>query len=101
MVWRPGGRARCCTGEGWLYLATAVDPATWMVTGWQLADHMRTSLVTSALDMAVNRGHAQPGAIFSAPREQLRRSAMAGSLIWVSPLAVPCCRSCRRPDGPR
>jgi putative transposase len=52
------------TGEGWLYLATVIDLATRMVTGWQLADHMRTSLVTDALDMAATHGHAQPGAIF-------------------------------------
>jgi transposase InsO family protein len=52
------------TGEGWLYLATVIDLATRMVTGWQLATHMRTSLVTDALDMAITHGHAQPGAIF-------------------------------------
>ena len=52
------------TGEGWLYLATVIDLATKMVTGWQLADHMRTSLVTDALAMAVTHGHVSPGAIF-------------------------------------
>ena len=52
------------TGEGWLYLATVIDLATRMVTGWQLADHMRTSLVTDALDMAITHGHVQPGAVF-------------------------------------
>jgi transposase InsO family protein len=52
------------TGEGWLYLATVIDLATRMVTGWQLADHMRTSLVADALDMAITHGHAQPGAVF-------------------------------------
>jgi transposase InsO family protein len=52
------------TGEGWLYLATVIDLAAKMVTGWQLADHMRTSLVTDALDMAVTHGHFEPGAIF-------------------------------------
>jgi putative transposase len=52
------------TGEGWLYLATVIDLATRMVTGWQLADHMRTSLVTDALAMAITHGQVQPGAIF-------------------------------------
>jgi putative transposase len=52
------------TGEGWLYLATVIDLATKMVTGWQLATHMRTSLVTDALAMAITHGHVQPGAIF-------------------------------------
>ena len=48
------------TGEGWLYLATVIDLATKMVTGWQLAEHMRTSLVTDALAMAITHGHVQP-----------------------------------------
>ena len=52
------------TGEGWLYLATVIDLATKMVTGWQLAGHMRTSLVTEALNMAITHGRVQPGAIF-------------------------------------
>jgi len=52
------------TGEGWLYLATVIDLATKMVTGWQLAGHMRTSLVTDALAMAISGGHVQPGAVF-------------------------------------
>jgi putative transposase len=56
------------TGEGWLYLATVIDLATSLVTGWQLAAHMRTSLVTHALAMAISHGHAQPGAIFHSDR---------------------------------
>ena len=52
------------TGEGWLYLATVIDLATRMVTGWQLASHMRTSLVTDALAMAVSHGHVARGAVF-------------------------------------
>jgi putative transposase len=52
------------TGEGRLYLATVIDLATEMVTGWQLAGHMCTSLVTDALDMAITHGRIQPGAIF-------------------------------------
>ena len=56
------------TGQGWLYLATVIDLATKMVTGWQLADHMRTSLVTDALAMAITHGHAAPGAIFHSDR---------------------------------
>lgn len=52
------------TGAGWLYLATVIDLATRMVTGWQLASHMRTSLVTDALAMAITHGHVRPGAVF-------------------------------------
>jgi putative transposase len=56
------------TGEGWLYLATVIDLATRMVVGWQLAPHMRTSLVVDALKMAISGGHVQPGAIFHSDR---------------------------------
>jgi transposase InsO family protein len=56
------------TGEGWLYVATVIDLATKMVTGWQIAGHMRTSLVTDALAMAITHGHVQPGAIFQSDR---------------------------------
>jgi putative transposase len=56
------------TSEGWLYLATVIDLATRMVTGWQLAEHMRTSLITDALAMAITHGHVQPGAIFHSDR---------------------------------
>jgi putative transposase len=56
------------TGEGWLYLATVIDLATRMVIGWQLADHMRTSLVVDALGMALVHGRVEPGAVFHADR---------------------------------
>jgi transposase InsO family protein len=56
------------TGEGWLYLATVIDLATRMVVGWQLADHLRTSLVTDALNMAITGGHAPAGAVFHSDR---------------------------------
>jgi putative transposase len=56
------------TGEGWLYLATVIDLATRMVIGWQLADHMRTSLVTDALAAAIGSGQIEPDAIFHSDR---------------------------------
>jgi putative transposase len=56
------------TGEGWLYLATVIDLATRMVVGWQIAEHMRTSLVTDALTMAITGGHAPTGVIFHSDR---------------------------------
>jgi transposase InsO family protein len=56
------------TGEGWLYLATVIDLATRMVIGWQLADHMRTSLVVDALQMAIDAGHVDAEAIFHSDR---------------------------------
>ena len=56
------------TGEGWLYLATVLDLATRMVVGWQLAAHMRTSLVTDALQMAIDGGHVDQDAVFHSDR---------------------------------
>lgn len=56
------------TGEGWLHLATVRDLATRMVVGWQLADHLRTSLVMDALRMAAAHGHVQPNAVFHSDR---------------------------------
>ena len=56
------------TGEGWLYLATVIDLATRMVVGWQLAAHMRTSLIIDALAMAIDGGHVDADAIFHSDR---------------------------------
>jgi putative transposase len=67
------------TGEGWLYLATVIDLATRMVTGWQLASHMRTSLVTDALAMAVTHGRVEPGAVFHSDRGAQYTSAEFGA----------------------
>jgi putative transposase len=69
----PGGRlvgdiTYLRTGQGWLYLATVIDLATRMVVGWQLATHMRTSLVLDALQMALTGGHVGPDAIFHSDR---------------------------------
>jgi len=54
---------RIQAGQGWLYLATIIDLATRMVVGWQLADHMRTSLVIDALDMARIHGRVAENAL--------------------------------------
>lgn len=56
------------TGEGWLYLATVIDCYSKMVAGWSMADHLRTSLVTSALDMAATTIGIASGAIFHSDR---------------------------------
>ena len=49
------------TWQGWLYLATVLDCCTKKVVGYAMADHLRTSLVTAALDMANRNGHIRPG----------------------------------------
>ena len=56
------------TWEGWLYLATVIDCCTKMVLGYALADHMRTSLVAEAIDMAVRNYCIPLDAIFHSDR---------------------------------
>jgi transposase InsO family protein len=56
------------TGEGWLYLADALDLATRSVLGYAMADHMRADLVVDALDMAAGRVQLPAGAIFHSDR---------------------------------
>ena len=52
------------TGEGWLYLASVLDLGSRRLLGYSMADHMRTELVTDALEMAVAaRGGAVAGVI--------------------------------------
>ena len=55
------------TGQGWLYLATVIDLGTRMVVG-QLAEHMRTSLVVDAMQMAIDAGRVNHDAIFHSDR---------------------------------
>jgi putative transposase len=56
------------TWDGWAYLATVVDLHSRAVVGWAVADHMRTDLVTAALDMAITRRRPPPGVIFHSDR---------------------------------
>jgi putative transposase len=56
------------TGEGWLYLATAIDCYSKIVVGWSMAEHLRSSLVVAALDMAATNVTIAPDAIFHSDR---------------------------------
>lgn len=49
------------TWDGWAHLATVIDLHWRKVVGWALADHMRTSFVTDALEMALETA-ADPAA---------------------------------------
>ncbi len=51
------------TWEGWLYLAAVQDIYSRRIVGWAMADHMRTELVTDALQMALARRRPEPGLI--------------------------------------
>ncbi len=41
------------TDEGWLYVADVEDIGSRRVVGFAMADHMRTELVASAMDMTI------------------------------------------------
>lgn len=47
------------TDQGWLYLAGVIDLCSRKIVGWSMADHLETSLVTKALEMAMT--HRNPG----------------------------------------
>lgn len=52
------------TAEGWLFVAAIIDLFSRKVIGYSMADHMRTSLVVSALRMALMRGRKIVGEIW-------------------------------------
>jgi putative transposase len=56
------------TWTGWAYLATVIDLHSRAVVGWAVADHMRTDLVTAALDMALTHRRPPRGVIFHSDR---------------------------------
>ena len=57
------------TAQGWLYLASVLDLGSRRWLGYSMADHMRTQLVTDALDMAAAaRGGATEGIVFHSDR---------------------------------
>lgn len=56
------------TWNGWAYVATVIDLHSRKLIGWAIADHMRTELVTAALDMAIARRKPLAGVIFHSDR---------------------------------
>lgn len=56
------------TWSGWLYLATVIDCYNNEVNGYAMADHMRTDLVTEALEMAARNHRLAPKCIFHSDR---------------------------------
>ncbi len=56
------------TWDGWAYLATVIDLHSRTVVGWALDTHMRTDLVTDALDMAIKNRRPRAKVIFHSDR---------------------------------
>jgi len=51
------------TWEGWLYLAVVLDACSRRVVGWAMAEHLRTELVLTALEMALRRRRPPAGLV--------------------------------------
>jgi hypothetical protein len=74
------------TGEGWLYLATALDLGSRRLAGWAVADHMRTELVAEALEHALDLRGSLAGAIFHSDRGsqgEINRSSQHLTIVEV------------------
>jgi transposase InsO family protein len=56
------------TAEGWLYLAAVMDLFSRKIVGWAMRDHMQVELASSALKMAIQQQHPQPGLIHHSDR---------------------------------
>ena len=56
------------TWEGFAYVATVIDLSSRRVVGLATADHLRSSLVTEALEMAIKQRQPAPGLIFHSDR---------------------------------
>jgi len=69
------------TWEGWLYLAVILDAYSRKVVGWGLADHMRTELVTAALQMALNSRQPASGLVCHSDRGSQYTSAAYRDLL--------------------
>jgi putative transposase len=63
------------TCEGWLYLATVLDLYSRRVVGWAMADHMETTLVRDALQMALTQRQPTAGLLHHSDRGRQYASA--------------------------
>ena len=69
------------TWAGWLYLATVIDCFNREVIGYAMGDHMRTSLVSDALEMAARNHTLAADCIFHSDRGTQYTSAEFGTKL--------------------
>ena len=81
------------TAEGWLYLATVLDLYSRRVVGWAMADHMETSLVREALQMALTQRRPAAGLLHHSDRG--RQYASVEYQAMLAAHAVECSMSRR------
>jgi transposase InsO family protein len=56
------------TGEGWLYLATILDLASWRVVGWSMSERIDAALVCQALRSVCWQRKPAPGLLLHSDR---------------------------------
>jgi putative transposase len=76
------------TGSGFVYLAAIIDACSRHVVGWSMARHMRTELVTAALDMALGRRQPSPGLIHHSDHGSQYTSLEFGRRLRASGIAA-------------
>ena len=69
------------TAEGPLHLAAIVDAFSRRVVGWAMADHLRTSLVLAALDIALATRGPAPGLVHHSDRGSQYASVALGERL--------------------
>jgi len=69
------------TWQGWAYLATVIDLASRRVVGFAVADHMRTSLIQEAMEMALATRRPAAGLIFHSDRGSQYTSTVFRELL--------------------
>jgi len=69
------------TQDGWRYLAIVVDLFSRKIVGWAMASTMETSLVTTALTMAIGRRQPPPGLLHHSDRGSQYASAAYQALL--------------------
>ena len=69
------------TMEGWMYLAVVMDLCSRRIVGWSMDRRMKTSLVASALEMALARHRPPAGLMYHSDRGSQYASAAYQALL--------------------
>jgi putative transposase len=76
------------TAAGFLYLAVVIDVWSRTVVGWSMASHLRTELVSGALDMAVARRQPSAGLVHHSDRGTQYTSLAFGQRLTEAGIAA-------------
>jgi putative transposase len=69
------------TKEGWLYLAVVIDLFSRSILGWSVAETLHATIVTDALQRAMDGGQVAPGALFHSDRGSQYSAALTRSCL--------------------